>query len=122
MSDVLECPEVLDHSIASTADAAVAAFIGNQLLPPTGACVHGRGVNPQSHGTHVSATAAGNHVTVTASNGATPQTITGVAPRARLATYKVKKELLGQSTSCLSIPPWAGNAAGPLTAAACGVP
>lgn len=110
-------PEILDHAIASTADA-VAAFIGDQLLPPTGACVHGREVNPESHGTHVAATAAGNHVTVTVDrNGATPQTITGVAPRARLAMYKVKNELLGQSTCCPSVLPWAGNAASPLTAA-----
>jgi subtilisin family serine protease len=58
----------------------------------------GRDIKPISHGTQVAATAAGNHVTITASNFNTPQTITGVAPRARLAMYKVKKELLGQST------------------------
>eukprot|EP00775_Hariotina_reticulata_P012300 gene12300-12436_t len=48
-----------------------------------------REVYPQSHGTHVAATAGGNQVTVTATNDSLPQTMTGIAPRARLAMYKI---------------------------------
>eukprot|EP00775_Hariotina_reticulata_P007613 gene7614-7815_t len=48
-----------------------------------------RDVFPESHGTHVAATAGGNQVTITATNGSLPQSITGIAPRARLAMYKV---------------------------------
>lgn len=51
------------------------------------------------HGSHTAATAAGNPVT--ASLGNTPlTTVSGVAPRARLAIYKVCWQTRGSSVSC----------------------
>eukprot|EP00775_Hariotina_reticulata_P007536 gene7536-7746_t len=43
----------------------------------------------ESHGTHVAATAVGNNVDMTAYNGTVTWAISGMAPRARLAVYKV---------------------------------
>jgi subtilisin family serine protease len=47
----------------------------------------GRGAYDKSHGTHVASTAAGNQVAV--SNNKTTLMLSGMAPRARIAVYKV---------------------------------
>jgi len=43
----------------------------------------------ESHGTHVAATAVGNTVAISYANGSSSLAISGMAPRARLAVYKV---------------------------------
>ncbi|MEN3158093.1 S8 family serine peptidase [Alkalimonas sp. NCh-2] len=44
--------------------------------------------DPDNHGTHVASTAAGNEGVTATMNGTVIGTVTGIAPRARIATYK----------------------------------